>query len=278
MKLVKRILVFIVAVFVLIGIAIALIYHDYKNFCHSTVPIFAYHRVEDASDVYTMPPKMFEEQMIYLKSKGYTTMNLDEYAAARKRGDKLHKKMVLIFDDGYIDNLENAAPIMQKYGFTGSMFMAVRYEGWPGYFDWHTQHDLLKYGWEIGSHTYSHKPLTDLKPAEVKEELLRSKAYIQGIYNPPGGITLSYPSGKTNDAVVKQVEEAGYIAAVSGDVGINTDETPLCRLKRVNVFQYKSMDLDMFKYQLYKALFTSWGEYHGFNVTRWVDRMRAILN
>lgn len=278
MKILKRILAGIVVLAVLVAAFVALVYKDYKEFCETTVPIFAYHRVENERDVYTMPPKMFEEQMAYLYAKGYSTINLNEYAAARKRGDKLHKKMVLIFDDGYVDNLENAAPIMKKYGFTGSMFMAVMFEGWPGYFDWHTQHDLLKYGWEIGSHTYSHQPLTELPPDEVKEELLKSKKYIQGIYNPPGGITLSYPSGKTNDAVIKEVGDAGYIAAVSGDVGINTDETPMLRLKRVNVFQYKTMDMDMFKYQLYKALFTSWGEYHGFNVNNWVDKLRGVLN
>jgi len=253
-------------------------YKDFNKFCDETVPILAYHRVEPAkpNDTYTVPPEIFDQQMKCLHDAGYTTINLDKYAAARKNHETLHKKMVLIFDDGYVDNLTVAAPIMQKYGYTGSMYMAVKFEGWTGYFDWNNVHDLLKYGWEIGSHTYNHIPLTQLSHEEVKEDLAKSKEYIQGIYNPPGGITLSYPTGATNKAVMQQVKEAGYIAAVSGTVGVNTDTTDMMALKRVNIFNYRKMQkIETFKLAILKAQLKSWSASHGFDVVGLWDRLRG---
>ena len=74
--------------------------------------------------------------MEYLKENGYKTIKLGDYASRRKAGDSFHKECVLIFDDGYLDNLTNAAPIMKEYGYIGNMFMAGMYEGWPGYLTW----------------------------------------------------------------------------------------------------------------------------------------------
>ena len=51
-------------------------WRDFQGFCERSVPIFAYHRVEDKSDLYSMPPEDFEQQMAYLQSKGYKTIKL----------------------------------------------------------------------------------------------------------------------------------------------------------------------------------------------------------
>lgn len=251
-------------------------YLDFQRFCDRTVPILAYHRVENLDDRYTIQPEIFEKQMAYLQKAGYTTLNLDQYAVARKNKKALHKKIVLIFDDGYEDNLTVAAPIMKKYGFTGSMFMAVKFEGWPGYIDWNKQHELVKYGWEIGSHTYSHVPLPTLSREKVREELVKSKKYVMGIYNPPTGITISLPTGATSPMVQEEIAKAGYIAAVSGKVGVNTENTSLLDLNRVNVFQYKKMQgVEIFRLALLKAQLRSWSLSHGIDVIGVWDRFRG---
>ena len=261
-----------------LGVVAGFCYKDFQRFCDSTVPVLAYHRVEPAKpdDTYTVPPETFEKQMAYLHAAGYKTINLDQYVVARKKGQQFHKNIVLIFDDGYLDNLTVAAPIMKKYGFTGSMYMAVKFEGWPGYIDWHQQYDLLKYGWEIGSHTFNHEPLPTLSEAALKDDLAKSKEYIMGIYNPPTGITLSYPTGATNAKVMKAVEEAGYIAAVSGNVGVNTDTTPFMALRRVNIFNYRKMQkIEMFKLAIVKAQLKSWSASHGLDLVGIWDRLRG---
>ena len=271
----KKSKIAIIVLAVLAGVG-AYLYNDFHKFCATTVPVFAYHRVEDKEDIYSMPPKDFEAQMAYLKACGYQTIHLDEYAVARKKGETLHNKVVCIFDDGYLDNLTNAAPIMQKYGFSGSMYMAVMFEGWPGYIDWDGENKLVNdYKWEIGSHTFKHKPLPSLKPAQVKEELDKSKLYVMGIYNPPTGLTLSYPTGATTPSVMKQVAEAGYIAAVCGKVGVNTDTVPMMALNRVNVFKFPKDNLGHFKRGLLKAQLASWGRTYGIDIIELWDKLRG---
>lgn len=276
-KLGKKSKIALIVLVVLVGIG-GYLYQDFKKFCATTVPVFAYHRIEEKDDIYTMPPKDFDAQMAYLKAQGYQTIHLDEYAQARQQGKPLHNKVVCIFDDGYLDNLTVAAPIMQKYGFSGSMYMAVMFEGWPGYIDWEGENKLIKdYNWEIGSHTYNHKPLPTLSPEQVKAELDKSKLYVMGIYNPPTGLTLSYPTGATSPSVMKQVEEAGYIAAVCGKVGVNTDTIPMMALNRVNVFRFKKNNLEHFKRGLFKAQIASWGRTYGIDIIELWDKLRGNI-
>ena len=110
----------------------------------------------------------------------------------------------------------------------------------------------------------------------IKDDLAKSKEYIMGIYNPPTGITLSYPTGATNAKVMKAVEEAGYIAAVSGHVGVNTDTTPFMALRRVNIFNYRKMQkIEMFKLAIVKAQLKSWSASHGLDLVGIWDRLRG---
>ena len=50
--------------------------------------------------------------------------------------------------------------------------MAGMYEGWPGYLTWDEEVKLAQYGWELGSHTYIHKPLP-LPPARNGKQISR---------------------------------------------------------------------------------------------------------
>lgn len=221
---------------------------DFPRFCEETVPIFAYHRVEPGrEDRYTLSPAQFDAQMKYLKDQGWTSISVEDYAKGRKEGRTFHKQCILLFDDGYLDNLTYAAPIMKKYGFTGNTFVAVKFEGWPGYLDWYQSHALLQYGWKLGSHTYNHEPLTTLSKEQVDYELARSMEHMKGIYNPEHGMAFSYPNGESNAAIAQQVQKAGYCAAISGNLGVNTTATPLWQLRRVNVFRQHPENLECFK-------------------------------
>jgi len=255
MKVLKVLLGIIVVLALCVTGAYFYVKQDFPKFCENTVPIFAYHRVEPGhNDPYTMPPKDFEEQMKYLKEElGYKTLTLAEYVKGRKEGRTFHKECVLIFDDGYLDNLTYAAPILKKYGFVGNMYMAVKYEGWPGYLDWHQEHELLKYGWALGSHTMNHKPLESMTPEQVDYELTKSMEHMRGIYNPPEGLTFSYPNGSSNKRIAEQVRKAGYIAGVDGKVGVNGPDQDLMLLRRVNVFQNQPENIGCFQYDLKRA-------------------------
>ncbi len=69
-------------------------------------------------------PHQFEGYLAYLKRKGYETVTLGQLHAHLSEGVPLPKKpVVLTFDDGYLDNWVYAAPLLERYGFTGTVFV-----------------------------------------------------------------------------------------------------------------------------------------------------------
>jgi peptidoglycan/xylan/chitin deacetylase (PgdA/CDA1 family) len=69
----------------------------------------------------------FERQMALL-SKKYRVISLDDLAIAVCKQDRnVRRAVVVTFDDGYRDNLEFAAPIMEKYGVRGTTYVTTGY-------------------------------------------------------------------------------------------------------------------------------------------------------
>jgi peptidoglycan/xylan/chitin deacetylase (PgdA/CDA1 family) len=74
----------------------------------------------------TIPWRIFDAQLHNLRRLGYRTVHLTEYMDVALSG-KLEKERVvsLTFDDGYLDNWVFAAPLLEKYGFKGTVFMST---------------------------------------------------------------------------------------------------------------------------------------------------------
>jgi peptidoglycan/xylan/chitin deacetylase (PgdA/CDA1 family) len=93
--------------------------------------VLAYHRIFDwtAPDFdYYIPnvsatPEMFNRQMDYVEQH-FNVISLDQLLAFIQHGEPLPSWPCLItFDDGYIDNYDNAYPILQKHGFPAVIFL-----------------------------------------------------------------------------------------------------------------------------------------------------------
>ena len=83
---------------------------------HRSLRVLMYHKVNDLpGNPLTMPVSLFDEQMDQLRQLGYTVVDLDAVLAHYVDGKPLPPQAVLItFDDGYHDNLENAAGVLGK--------------------------------------------------------------------------------------------------------------------------------------------------------------------
>jgi hypothetical protein len=80
--------------------------------------------------------------------------------------------------------------------------------------DWDRVRELSELGVTFGSHGASHRDLTGLSPEELRHEIEGSRERIER----ETGVaprTFSYPFGRTNPAVARAVQEAGYEAAFS---------------------------------------------------------------
>jgi peptidoglycan/xylan/chitin deacetylase (PgdA/CDA1 family) len=70
------------------------------------------------------PQEMFEGYLQYLQRRGYSTITLAQLHEHIAHGQPIPtKSIVLTFDDGYLDNWVFAAPLLKKYGFTGTVFV-----------------------------------------------------------------------------------------------------------------------------------------------------------
>lgn len=73
----------------------------------------------------TMPWQKFDALLKKLKANKYRTVTLDEYRDIFASGKLEQERVVaLTFDDGYLDNWVYAAPLLEKYGFCGTVFVS----------------------------------------------------------------------------------------------------------------------------------------------------------
>ncbi|MEG1345515.1 MAG: polysaccharide deacetylase family protein, partial [Acidaminococcaceae bacterium] len=216
----------------------------------------------------SMPPQEFEKQMQYLSDCGYKSLTLRQYAQLRQDPEHtFDNNIVVTFDDGYDDNRWAAMPIMQKYGYTGTIFVAIKFMAWPGYVTWQDLWALQDGGWEIASHTYNHIALGKCGAEELNEELATSRSFLNNMDKRFDVKTLAYPFGSYNDKVYQALRDNGYIAAVTGVDGVNTDKTPLLKLYRVNIF-HDSNGMNGFKQRIARAQLSSWLRSYGIDFVK----------
>lgn len=74
----------------------------------------------------TLPVNVFEALLLDLKERGWNSISCQELFDHLDRQAPLPSNPILLtFDDGYLDNFTIAAPIMKKYGFRGTIFVAT---------------------------------------------------------------------------------------------------------------------------------------------------------
>ncbi|MCW8909307.1 MAG: polysaccharide deacetylase family protein [Gammaproteobacteria bacterium] len=138
----------------------------YKIYHKGKIHILMYHRVLKDTDgaISEIQPGMyvtesvFESQMKYL-SKHYKLISIIELLELWKNGQysKDTKYCVVTFDDGWIDNYQNAYPILRKYEIPATIFVTTSLIGtnnwfWPekiSYLLLNQYHNIL----DLRSHT-----------------------------------------------------------------------------------------------------------------------------
>lgn len=89
------------------------------------VPILMYHSFTDREDEVsgtTVLASDFEAQLQALRDAGYTSVSYQQLIDFVTQGTDLPDKPVVItIDDGYRNNLELAAPLLEQYGFTANI-------------------------------------------------------------------------------------------------------------------------------------------------------------
>ncbi|MFH1622457.1 MAG: polysaccharide deacetylase family protein [Candidatus Omnitrophota bacterium] len=225
-------------------------------------PVLMYHYIVDTDlakkDKRIVTPKTFERQIAFLKINNYNIISLEEFATYLRDKEQIPKNtVVLTFDDGHIDNYENAYPILRKYNLKATMFVIVDSLGKPNFMTKDQIKEMSESGLvTIGSHTLGERHLPSIADEEdLKREIYNSKDKLERILDKPVNC-FSYPIGGFNEKIRDMVIDAGYTVAVSTSPGFTYPNDDVYAIKRVRISE-NSKNLFIYWFEssgLYKAI------------------------
>lgn len=190
-------------------------------------------------------PRHFARQMRLLHLAGYRGLSmrdLDPYLSGERSG----KVFGITFDDGYVDNVEHALPVLQRFGFTATCYAVSGLPG--GVNSWDLDNgappspliDVAQMrrwvagGMEIGAHTRHHVDLCKCDAATAQSEITGSKADLEQALGVEVG-SFCYPFGEHRDEHVEMARLAGYRTATTIVPGRASLADDRMRLPRISV-------------------------------------------
>ncbi|HHT9119320.1 MAG TPA: polysaccharide deacetylase family protein [Candidatus Hypogeohydataceae bacterium YC41] len=158
----------------------------------------------------------------------------------------------ITFDDGFRNIYEYGLPVLERYGFTATVFLVTDYCGrtnsWPSQparivhqplLSWAEIRAMNAAGITFGSHTRTHPDLRRLPSRDVKEELLASKEAIENVTGRPVDL-LAYPYGAYNETV-KHLAEAHFTLACSTRLDFARPGSDFFSLERLDMHYFRHL-------------------------------------
>jgi len=207
---------------------------------HLYAPILMYHHIDNTKhqNPYYVSPGILDQQMKWLRDNNYNVISMKDFQDAISCGlDLPENPTVITFDDGDLDQYENAIPILQKYGFNGTFYIVTKWLGDKYHMTWDMVKNISDAGMIIGGHTRYHPNVANLTDEGLKNELLGSKTDLEDKI----GKTVeffAYPGGAHSKNAEEHVKEYGYLNAVTTNHAVYHDintEDDFYTLSRIHV-------------------------------------------
>ena len=178
---------------------------------------------------YVLDEARFKEQIAWLASAGLRGVSLGRALDHRFTASA---EVVITFDDGCESDWVIAAPCLAEYGFGATCYVVSAWVGHrPGFLTRPQLRELANAGIEVGSHSATHRFLTDLNDADLRRELVESKRDIEDTIGLPVR-HLSCPGGRSSRGVAAAARAAGYDTMATSRIGVNSPSTDRFALNR----------------------------------------------
>lgn len=215
------------------------------------IPILMYHQIGEPAPKgtpyrgLTVHPKDFTRQMAWMSRLGYRGLSMRDLLPYLK-GEAKGKVFGITFDDGYRNVLQNALPVLTRYGFTSTNYFVVHQldggnvwdyaKGIPhsGLMSLDEMKQWAHAGQEVGSHTLDHVHLPEISPEAAYHQIAHSKAELERLL----GFEVSafcYPYGDETPDIRAMAQKAGYSNATTTVRGLARPDDTLFGLPRVTV-------------------------------------------
>jgi peptidoglycan/xylan/chitin deacetylase (PgdA/CDA1 family) len=220
------------------------------------VPILTYHQVDatpprgTAYRSLVVSPATFARQMGLLRLLGYRGLcmtALEPYL----RGEKTGKVVGITLDDGYVNNLEHALPVLQRNGFSATCYVVSGQLGGTNLWD-HAKGVAPKRlmdasqlrawvagGQEVGSHTRTHVDLLKVDACVARDEIAGCRRDLQDLLGTDVR-HFCYPYGFHRAEHAAMVRQAGYATATTTQRARTRAADDLFELPRVPVLRTTS--------------------------------------
>ncbi|MCL5070913.1 MAG: polysaccharide deacetylase family protein [Actinobacteria bacterium] len=223
-----------------------------RPFTRNQIPIVALHGIEAApSGFYELSTGEFDYLCGTLKALGFKTITFMDLLNYLDKGKRLPEKpVILTSDDGYQSIYNYAFPILQKYGFKMTVFLATGLIGNSdadrrlNEFDigksgipvrpmliWPEVSAMSRYGIEFMSHTVSHRLIGDLSDEEVLFELAQSKQDIESHLKKPVPF-IAWPFDNFSSRAIGLLPQLGYRGAIRYKGGVED-------VRSINIYAIK---------------------------------------
>ena len=222
---------------------------------YQTVPVLSYHHFSlDRTERLTTTKSTFEEQMKFLKDRGYRVITLGQFFDFLEFKGQIPKKSVVIsIDDGWRSTYDIAYPILKKYGYPATLFVYTDLiVGSEKTLTWDLIQDMANNGMGIQCHTKTHRNLTKMDQKEsfkeyfeaIEKELSVCRTMVKKKLNIDVKY-LAYPYGDTNPLVNELLKKQGYQGAFTIKRGSNPFFIHNYRVNRSMI--YGDFDLNQFE-------------------------------
>jgi peptidoglycan/xylan/chitin deacetylase (PgdA/CDA1 family) len=216
------------------------------RFLGGRITILMYHAVSDRGDAYSVAPDSFRHHVRLLRDS-YSIISLQQIHPYLPGGHD--RKVVLSFDDAFVDFWEHAYPTLSEFRVPATVFVPTAFMGGSNTWDRHTpdvtSRSIMSVDQvrmlardpliEIGSHTIDHVSMRQVSRSEMQHQALNSRRALEDATG-RSVTSFSYPFGQRDDfsSVSEAVlQEAGYTAAVTTCWGTRNATRDALHLRRI---------------------------------------------
>src|SRR5438093_4152843 len=220
----------------------------------ASFPILTFHAVDERPSIISFPPRLFQRGMARLHERGYRTLGLLELVEYLHRGVPFpERSLAITFDDGYQSVYEQAFPILQRYGFSATVFLTVGVKGngteagrlpsmsGRSMLSWREIKEMQRWGIKFGAHTLTHPDLTHLPFTQVESEICDSKVIIEDALGAPAA-SFAYPYGHYDDRS-REIVSHYFSCACSDKLGLVRTNSDLYAIERVDAYYLRTARL-----------------------------------
>ena len=223
------------------------------------IPILTYHQIEAAPakgsafrSLY-VSPEVFSRQMTFLRLLGYRGLSMSALMPYLL-GERTGKVVGITFDDGYLNNLANALPVLRQNNFSSTCYAVSQQLGRTNEWDRDagveqtglmTASQLRQWlagGQEVGAHTRHHVRLTQLDAATCLDEISFCKSELEALTDAPIR-HFCYPYGDYTMAHVAMARAAGFESVTTTHRGRCLAREDMMQLPRVPVVRATTLPL-----------------------------------